>query len=144
MGRAKEIIVKVIPSSIANVFVKKNHYSGKVVPNSTLHFGCFLDGDLHGVMSYGNPMDKRKVLPMVKNTNWNEMLERQYITYVDNSEIQSYVVAMDDNDLKKRKNDLFEICPSMMLGVMASGIPFPDHNQVRINFYNTYIYYFKF
>jgi DNA-directed RNA polymerase beta subunit len=79
-----------------------------------------------------------------KILNWNEMLERQYITYVDNSEIQSYVVAMDDNDLKKRKNDLFEICPSMMLGVMASGIPFPDHNQVRINFYNTYIYYFKF
>jgi len=69
-----------------------------------------------------------------KILNWNEMLERQYITYVDNSEIQSYVVAMDDNDLKKRKNDLFEICPSMMLGVMASGIPFPDHNQVRIIF----------
>ena len=75
MGRAKEIIVKVIPSSIANAFVKKNHYSGKVVPNSTLHFGCFLDGNMHGVMSYGSPMDKRKVLPMVTNTKWNEMLE---------------------------------------------------------------------
>ena len=70
-----------------------------------------------------------------KILNWNEMLERQYITYVDNSEIQSYVVAMDDNDLKKRKNDLFEICPSMMLGVMASGIPFPDHNQSPRNIY---------
>ena len=43
MGRAKEIIVKVIPAKIANEFVKKHHYSGKVVPNSTLHFGCFLD-----------------------------------------------------------------------------------------------------
>ena len=75
MGRAKEIIVKVIPSFIANAFVKKNHYSGKVVPNSTLHFGCFLDGNMHGVMSYGSPMDKRKVLPMVSNTKWNEMLE---------------------------------------------------------------------
>ena len=75
MGRAKEIIVKVIPASIANAFVKKNHYSGKVVPNSTLHFGCFLDGNMHGVMSYGSPMDKRKVLPMVTNTKWNEMLE---------------------------------------------------------------------
>ena len=73
-----------------------------------------------------------------KILNWNEMLEKQYITYVDNSEIQSYVVAMDDNDLKKRKNDLFEICPSMMLGVMASGIPFPDHNQVRIYFISFY------
>jgi hypothetical protein len=75
MGRAKEIIVKVIPSKIANEFVKKNHYSGKVVPNSTLHFGCFLDNQLHGVMQYGSPFMKTKVLPLVENTNWNEMLE---------------------------------------------------------------------
>jgi hypothetical protein len=75
MGRAKEIIVKVIPSKIANEFVKKNHYSGKVVPNSTLHFGCFLDDKLHGVMSYGSPMMKNKALPLISNTGWNEMLE---------------------------------------------------------------------
>jgi len=75
MGRAKEIIVKVIPSKVANDFVKKTHYSGKVVQNSSLHFGCFLDGKLHGVMSYGSPLDKRKVLPMVEGTGWNEMLE---------------------------------------------------------------------
>lgn len=75
MGRAKEILVKVIPAKVANEFVKLNHYSGKVVPNSTLHFGCFLDGKLHGVLSYGSPMDKKKVLPLVENTLWNEMLE---------------------------------------------------------------------
>lgn len=39
MGKCKEIIIKVIPSSIANPFVKKHHYSGKVVANSVLHFG---------------------------------------------------------------------------------------------------------
>lgn len=75
MGRAKEIIVKIIPSRIANGFVKKWHYSGKVVNNSVIHFGAFLDGKLHGVLSYGNPIDKRKVLPFVKGTLWNEMLE---------------------------------------------------------------------
>lgn len=80
MGRAKDIIVKVIPSNIANDFIKKYHYSGKVVQNSKLHFGCFLDGQLHGVMSYGSPLDKRKVLPLVhtkedKPVLWNEMLE---------------------------------------------------------------------
>ena len=47
MGRAKEIIVKVIPSNIANEFVKKHHYSGKVVSNSQLHFAAFLDNKLH-------------------------------------------------------------------------------------------------
>lgn len=75
MGRAKEIIVKVIPAKIANEFVKKHHYSGKVVNNSSLHFGAFLDGKLHGVMSYGSPLDKRKVLPLVQPSLWNEMLE---------------------------------------------------------------------
>jgi len=75
MGRAKEIIVKVIPSKIANEFVKKNHYSGKVVPNSTLHFGCFLDNKLHGVMSYGNCINKKGTINLVENTGWNEFIE---------------------------------------------------------------------
>lgn len=68
MGRAKEIIVKVIPPKIANEFVKKHHYSGKVVPNSQLHFGAFLDGKLHGVMSYGPSMDKSKLITLVDGT----------------------------------------------------------------------------
>ena len=81
MGRAKQIILKTIKSSIANEFVKKYHYSGKVVNLSNLHFGCFLDNKLHGVMSYGPPMDKRNVLNLVETSNkninqkWNEMLE---------------------------------------------------------------------
>ena len=75
MGRAKEIVIKVIPSNIANDFIKKHHYSGKVVPNSQLHFGAFLDGKLHGVMSYGPSTDKSKILPLVKNTGWNEFIE---------------------------------------------------------------------
>ena len=75
MGRAKEIIVKVIPSKIANEFVKKHHYSGKVVPNSSLHFGCFLDDKLHVVLSYGSPMVKAKVIYYVESTKWNEVIE---------------------------------------------------------------------
>lgn len=75
MGRAKEIIVKVVPSSIANPFIKKHHYSGKVVNNSCLHFGCFLDGELHGILSYGSSLDKRKTMGLVKDTKWNEFLE---------------------------------------------------------------------
>lgn len=83
MGRAKDIIVKVIPSKAANDFVKKNHYSGKVVPNSSLHFGCFLDGKLHGVMSYGSSMDKSKVKLAVKDTGWNEFIELNRMAFDD-------------------------------------------------------------
>ena len=83
MGRAKEIIVKVIPSKIANEFVKKHHYSGKVAPNSTLHFGCFLDDKLHGVMSYGNSIQKKAMLNLVENTNWNDFLELNRMVFDD-------------------------------------------------------------
>jgi hypothetical protein len=83
MGRAKEIVVKVIPAKIANEFVKKHHYSGKVVPNSTLHFGAFLDDKLHGVLSYGSPMDKYKVLPLVQSSKWNEMIELNRMAFDD-------------------------------------------------------------
>jgi hypothetical protein len=89
MGRAKEIIVKIIKSDVANAFVKKHHYSGKVVNLSNLHFGCFLDNKLHGVMSYGPPMDKRNVLNLVETSNkginkkWNEMLELNRMAFDD-------------------------------------------------------------
>ena len=98
MGRAKEIIVKVIPSQIANGFVKKWHYSGKVVNNSKLHFGCFLDGALHGVMSFGSPLDKSKVLPLVQPCLWNEMLELNRMAFDDylpkNSESRCFSIAI--------------------------------------------------
>ncbi|MEY2867938.1 MAG: hypothetical protein RIR01_338, partial [Bacteroidota bacterium] len=83
MGRAKEIIVKVINANIANEFVKKHHYSKSFVQNSKLHFGCFLDEKLHGVLSYGNPQDKNKVVHLVENTGWNEMLELNRMAFND-------------------------------------------------------------
>ena len=83
MGRAKEILVKVISSKVANEFVKLNHYSGKVVPNSTLHFGCFLDDKLHGVLSYGPSMRKDLISPLVANTGWNEFIELNRMAFDD-------------------------------------------------------------
>jgi hypothetical protein len=83
MGRAKEIIVKVLTSQVANAFVKKQHYSGKVVPNSTLHFGCFLDKRLHGVMSFGPSINKRGTINLVEGTGWNEFIELNRMAFDD-------------------------------------------------------------
>ena len=98
MGRAKDIIVKVIPAKIANEFVKRHHYSGKVTQTSKLHFGAFLDGKLHGVMSYGSPLDKRKVLPLVQPSAWNEMLELNRMAFDDylpaNSESRCIAISI--------------------------------------------------
>ena len=98
MGRALDVQLKVIPSSIANPFVRRIHYSGKVVNNSCLHFGAFLDGKLHGVMSFGPTTDKRKVLGLVQGTPWNGMLELNRMAFDDclprNSESRCISLAM--------------------------------------------------
>ena len=98
MGRAKEIIVRVIPTKIANEFVKKHHYSGKVVPNSQLHFGAFLDGNLHGVMSFGPSTDKSKLIGLVKNSKWNDFIELNRMAFDEylpkNSESRCISIAI--------------------------------------------------
>ena len=103
MGRAKEIVMKVIPSNIANPFIKAHHYSGKVVNNSKLHFGVFLDGQLHGVMSYGPSLDKSKIIGLVEGTGWNEFLELNRMAFDSvlprNSE--SRAISMSIKLLKK-------------------------------------------
>lgn len=98
MGRAKEIIVKVIPSKVANDFVKKHHYSGKVVPNSTLHFGCFLDGRLGGVMQYGPSINKKGTINLVEGTGWNEFIELNRMAFSEylpkNSESRCIAISI--------------------------------------------------
>lgn len=98
MGRAKDIIVKVIPATIANDFVKRVHYSHKVVPNSQVHFGAFLDGNLHGVMSFGASINKAGTKNLVEGTGWNEFIELNRMAFDDylpaNSESRCIAIAM--------------------------------------------------
>ena len=98
MVSAKDIIVKPIKSNIANEFVKKHHYSGKVVNNSQLHFGCFLNDVLGGVMSFGASLDKKKICALVKNTPFNDFLELNRMAFSDllprNSESRCISIAI--------------------------------------------------
>lgn len=103
MGGVKDIIIKVIPAQVANPFVRRVHYSGKVVNNSQVHFGCFLDGALHGVLSYGPSMSKTKLIGLVEGTAWNEFIELNRMAFDDylprNSE--SYCIAKTLKMIKK-------------------------------------------
>jgi hypothetical protein len=95
---AKEIIVKPISSQDATRIVKSCHYSGKVVQNSQLHFGVFLDGKCGGAMQFGPSLDKRKMLGIVEGTKWNGFLELNRMAFADwlprNSESRAIAVAM--------------------------------------------------
>lgn len=104
MRELKDIQVRVIPSSIANAFIKAHHYSGKVVNNSKLHFGVFLDGKLHGALSYGPSTDKSKIQPLVEGTGWNEFMELNRMAFDDylprNSE--SYCISITLRMIRKQ------------------------------------------
>lgn len=94
----KQIRIDRIDAKSANAFVKRCHYSGKVVNNSQLHFGAFFDGKLHGVLSFGPSMDKSKLLNIVHGTRWNEFVELNRMAFDDflpkNSESRCISVAL--------------------------------------------------
>lgn len=75
--------MRVIPAREAGEFVRAHHYSGKVVQNSALHLGAFLDKRLHGVMQFGPSMDKRKTMRLVEGTEWNGFLELNRMAFDD-------------------------------------------------------------
>uniref|UniRef100_A0A6C0H2Z3 DNA-directed RNA polymerase n=1 Tax=viral metagenome TaxID=1070528 RepID=A0A6C0H2Z3_9ZZZZ len=75
-------------------------------------------------------VDGEKILAEEKDgTNWDELVEKGFIEYIDNMEANGSVIAFNQKELSKFKSDYCEISPAMMLGVMASIIPFPDHSQ---------------
>lgn len=80
---AKDIEIRPIRKRDADRIVKKYHYSGKVVQNSQLCFGVFYKNILLGAMEFGPPTDKSKILPMVRDSGWNEMLELNRMAFSD-------------------------------------------------------------
>jgi hypothetical protein len=83
VGEAKRLEVRPISASDANRIVKALHYSGKVVNNSQLHLGVFLDGKCGGAMQFGPSLDKRKIQPLVRGTLWNEFIELNRMAFAD-------------------------------------------------------------
>lgn len=98
MGTAKDIKIAPISSEAARHTVKMHHYSGKVVNNSQLNFGVFLNGRLEGAMQFGPSMDKSKLQGLVKDTPWNGFIELNRMAFSDrlprNSESRALAVTM--------------------------------------------------
>ncbi|XP_049849385.1 DNA-directed RNA polymerase II subunit rpb2-like [Schistocerca gregaria] len=81
--------------------------------------------------------------------NWNTILEAGLVDIVDTAEEETLMIAMVPADLQVAREAYIkcegfsqsfthcEIHPSMILGVVASVIPFPDHNQSPRNTYQS-------
>lgn len=72
---AKDLEIKPITRAAADRVIINGHYSGKVVKNAQVHLGVFLAGRLRGALQFGPPMDRSKVLGLVKDAPWESVLE---------------------------------------------------------------------
>lgn len=68
--------------------------------------------------------------------SFDDAVAKGLIEFLDVEEEEVSMIAMNIDDLQNRNDYCYtythcEIHPSMILGVCASIIPFPDHNQVN-------------
>ena len=83
-----------------------------------------------------------------KNLSWNDLiaatnLDESLVEYVDPEEQSFSMIAMTQKDIRSNnstENEMYnythcEIHPSTIFGVLASCIPFPEHNQSPRNCY---------
>ena len=98
MATAKDIHVAPIKAADANRLIKRLHYSGKVVPNSQMHLGVFLNERLEGAMSFGPSINKKGTMRLVKGTKWNGFIELNRMAFSErlprNSESRAIGIAM--------------------------------------------------
>lgn len=76
-----------------------------------------------------------------KSNSWKDLIAEGVVEYVDTLEEETCMIAMNPEDLSQTQYcstyTHCEIHPSMILGVCASIIPFPDHNQSPRNTYQS-------
>ena len=80
-----------------------------------------------------------QTIPSFTTYNWNTLCTTQVIKWLDVYESEYSVIAMFPNELKPGNTsyDYCEIHPIMLFGIIASVIPFSDHNQSPRNCYET-------
>ncbi|XP_032806717.1 DNA-directed RNA polymerase II subunit RPB2 [Petromyzon marinus] len=77
------------------------------------------------------------------NYTWQDLVASGVVEYIDTLEEETVMLAMTPDDLQEKgvaycsTYTHCEIHPSMILGVCASIIPFPDHNQSPRNTYQS-------
>lgn len=77
------------------------------------------------------------------NASWQDLVAGGVVEYIDTLEEEAVMIAMVPDDLQEGEGCYCstythcEIHPAMILGVCASIIPFPDHNQSPRNTYQS-------
>lgn len=98
-----------------------------------------IDNEIHILSDEGRiirplfPVDEGKLrITKADGIDWDILNRNRKITYIDVAENQSVNIAMYPSEVDI-DHDYCEIDPSLMFGVCASCIPFPDHNPAPRN-----------
>ena len=136
-------------------FVKSLKYKGIVHIYTSIVFDCsnkviYINNDAGRLM---RPVYKvkdnkilltKEILDKIQNSTlmWNDLvlsskIKESIIEYIDNEEQKFGMISMNPNKLLEEKYNYTycEIHPSTIFGVLASCIPFPEHNQSPRNTY---------
>ena len=76
----------------------------------------------------------------ISEKNWYDIIKNGDMEYIDVEESETCMIAMTQEDLVKNPHINYthcEIHPALMLGVCASLIPLPNHNQGPRNIYQS-------
>jgi hypothetical protein len=85
---SSDFYVKEIPKQISKELIIKNHYSKKVCNDATthIHLGCYINGELLGVLQYGYAMNPQSMGSVVAETKLNEYKELNRMWFDDKAE----------------------------------------------------------
>ena len=90
------------------------------------------------VVKDGKPLVNSEIIEKIskKFLSWNDLLYMGIIELADANEEENCYVAIDPKKIEPTHTHL-EIFPSAILGVGASIIPYPEHNQSPRNTYES-------
>ena len=85
---SSDFYVKEIQKQISKELIIKNHYSKKVCNDATthIHLGCYINGELLGVLQYGYAMNPQSMASVVSGTKLNEYKELNRMWFDDKAE----------------------------------------------------------
>jgi len=81
------------------------------------------------VVEDGEPLVGDEQIAAVEegDTDFDELVERGYVEFIDAEEEEDILVAVDEDDLTEEHTHL-EIDPQLIFGIGAGMIPYPEHN----------------
>jgi len=88
------------------------------------------------IIKEGMPMLSDEMIEQIKNRdlNWNDLVERGIIEFLDAEEEENALVAISEDEISPDHTH-FEIYNASILGIAASIVPFPEHNAApRISY----------